>query len=407
MADAPNNNKPAHRLCREFNDHASKVKCLYSHRIKQDKVYGIPVRVITASQIEREAGPGIDRAELWKRKYKDLPRREKMTFIRAAQFYYDNDTAYRRALNPGGGPWGAEWAKNRFNTFSYYMNNAINGDGTMSANDLSLGRLPTRAPTNAWEAGPNRYVEARKGVLLLNDTMPPQQMLARVALHTDPDNIKDFGIAQDDMNLMSLEHELAHLSGADEPQADAMGAAQYIRGTGSIKLPRIYADMRALGALRNAASDYRLQQARENGTLDRDYPQYVGKERYIDAYLKQENPYLWGTVDALDDLIAKGAKQVGHLTDEEIHAMRFKKWDQKKDALSAIAAKALHMARKDGKTGDELDDAAVLADYLPAIEKTATAAEAPIVKRLLRARENMMWTHDENHPILLAGPRMG
>jgi len=177
------------------------------------------------------------------------------------------------------------------------------------------------------EQGKSRYKDKNGGLVVLHTGRGEPTTVLRKSMGLNVGYLKDQGISREEFEVLVLEHELAHLSGAGEPQADSMATAQYIRHFGKDDMPKFWADFRALHAMQTMIAMHigekvvkKLRDLGEDGHAD-----MIGQ--YMDQRLEGFSMYSWACVDSMDAQIAKGVAHNQSLDDDEISELRYKSWN--------------------------------------------------------------------------------
>lgn len=177
------------------------------------------------------------------------------------------------------------------------------------------------------QQGPSRYKDKNGGLVVLHTGRGEPTTVLRKSMGLNVGYLKDHGISREEFEALVLEHELAHLSGAGEPQADSMATAQYIRHFGKDDMPKFWADFRALHAMQTMIAMHigakvvkKLEDMGEQNHADM-------IQQYMDQRLEGFSMYSWACVDSMDAQIAKGVAHNQSLDDDEIRKLRFKSWN--------------------------------------------------------------------------------
>lgn len=177
------------------------------------------------------------------------------------------------------------------------------------------------------QQGRKRYTDKPGGLVVLHTGRGEPTTVLRKSMGLNVGYLKDHGISREEFEALVLEHELAHLSGAGEPQADSMATAQYIRHFGKDDMPKFWADFRALHAMQTMIAMHigakvvnKLEDLGEQGHADM-------IQQYMDQRLEGFSMYSWACVDSMDAQIAKGVAHNQALDDDEIRELRFKSWN--------------------------------------------------------------------------------
>ncbi len=160
-------------------------------------------------------------------------------------------------------------------------------------------------------------------------------------------------------SLSLLFHELAHLIGAGEPQADKISALFCRRLMPGTSAPAIMADIRAVTAIISATAlaTHRTKNAR-------------------DAVLDHLKLYGWQMVQAGDSALALPAHTVTTMTDAEIVGCRFERYDPCPSAILELGTMAKDTRLSSLFSSRHIQD--VVAGARELVEKTACSRTSEV-----------------------------
>lgn len=175
----------------------------------------------------------------------------------------------------------------------------------------------------AHQQGRSRYKD-RKGAVIIFDKQDahPEQALGKM-LGFRKGEMAPLNGSAENLHALILEHELAHVSGAGEAQADAMSAVQYMRLTGQDDMVRFFSDFRAVAAvwgevMLKGAEDMAQKKGRGLFGL-----KGMLRDKMLKWQREMSGRYGWGCVEALDEQLQRGVQGAKAMTGDEIHDMRF------------------------------------------------------------------------------------
>lgn len=323
-------------------------------RLKGGTVYGVPYSVISLSDYEdmvpadviktarekarekikkippplREAfsldEDSLTKKMIWMRGYHSLSQAERDFFENKVDVVTDTK---RSRFKIAGVNFGQETKeKNARKLFAQLGIARLMNPGMMDMAYMPVEKADIEKGMFAHQQGPGQYKD-RKGAVIIYDKQDsnPEQALGKM-LGFRSGEMAPLNGKPEDLSALVLEHELAHVSGAGEPQADAMSAVQYMRLTGRDDMVKFFADFRAISAV---WSEVMIQGA-EKMAKKKGRGLFGLKGMLRDKMLKWQrnmsSRYGWGCVEALDEQLKRGVQGAKSMREDEIHDMRFKRY---------------------------------------------------------------------------------
>ncbi len=363
---------------------------------KEDgRAYGVPVKTVSAEDLEALAPANLPPKIAWRRGFDDLSKPEKACLRDIVEEFH-----IKPANAPGGETQRAQMrdmiAKGIYSELAKSRLTNTGASFTITAPLLKNAFAP--------DVGENAYIERSAAIIVLRTHDTPADMV-RTVLSMDPAEIDFPAVDHDAWNWFTLEHERAHCAGADEAQADMIAAAHYMRKFGTDDIPKLWEKLRGVSAMLDAMhgvatvlspkllSPQQLQQAG------------LATQQQRQAKLDNIRRYGWGPVTGLKRQLAKGVKGNAALTPAEIHALRFERIDTKADKLMTLAATIMDATPGMNPFNPDLKQmVATTRRILPELRRDIADAQSPIDAETVALAEDFVRYADA---VLGATPKPG
>lgn len=230
----------------EFEELSDRAKRDEAKAFMQQQLMRMPEEMREEIEQDQEE---LTRRGLWARPFEKLTKAEREFMENKVDIVAKNDPM--PTMNPADFKVGKtkRWAKELYTIISR-MRSQSNGL-------IDMAVMPPRPEemvfgSFAHQAGKEHYKEKVGGVVLFHPGRGEPETVLRKTMNLSLEGLRDAGIGREEFELMVLEHELSHLAGAGEPQADSMAAIQVMKATESDQMPRYWSDFRMLSTMRSA-----------------------------------------------------------------------------------------------------------------------------------------------------------
>lgn len=311
-----------------------------NRRSKIDNAWGVPVGVLRLSELVAARPQSIHGSAAWARGFEDLSRAEKNVIYAAVMRMEQGHKKLRGNFNAIAGK-SHDTAARFWATISSDMLWNKLGSFAITHPTLNEGR-------HAPDLGPANYPEREKALICLNDTLSLEDELGG---HFLGEKIRPDALAQidhDAWRALILEHELAHIAGADEEQADLIAAAKVMKELGRDQEVRMLADLRAVNSIANFVQAALFDKMKALGLDDMLCNMRMCDDAGFDKKVAFHRRYSWKQMQALDHAVRKGVKAARSMNDDEIRDLRFRKIDPGTTMQEGIASALLEICFEKG-----------------------------------------------------------
>jgi len=350
----------------------------------REKIRVIPAPVRVALSLDEDT---LTKKMIWMRSYKSLSEKEREYFENKVDVIVD---AKRSGFSIGPIGFGKQTAPGAARKlFSTVGMMRMMNPGMMDMAYMQVEKSDMEKGIFAHQQGKGKYKE-RNGAVIIFDKQDahPEQALGKM-LGFSNGEMAPLNGSPEDLSALVLEHELAHVSGAGEAQADAMSAVQYMRLTGRDDMVRFFADFRAVSAVWGEV----MLQGAEKMAQKKGRGLFGLKGMLRDKLLKWQRDmsgrYGWGCVEALDEQIKRGVQASKSMHEDDIHDMRFKSYGGDKWPLKMLG----ELVHKHAGAGPQIG----LGGLMQAFNKASFALPGPKADAVARFCDTL---RDVNDPRL-------
>lgn len=300
-------------------------------RYARRNVYGVPVSVLSPDEMEKRSDSGMSGDAFWMRPVQALTQQDFGYIAKAVYENFVTKTPETRRLTD---------KREIMQTVSHYVEK-IYTDWQMFKSGAGGGSYTITWPVMdspdklADAQGKQNYAPRETAIVVHKPAAGAEEEIAGFT-GLDVTQVADTGLDTDAWNWFMLEHELAHVAGAGEAQADAVAAARYMKETGKDDVPRKLMQVRSIMAVVQAMERVAIDEAPQRLSPRELAQMGLNNKAQRDAHVAETMRYGWGPVASLADRIAAGAGAHQAMDEDAIAEIPFTPYDKRNDDLTAL-----------------------------------------------------------------------
>lgn len=302
-----------------------------AERYAQRDIYGVPVSVISPDEMEKNSDAGVTGDAFWMRPVQALSQQDFGYIAKAVYENFITKTPETKAMTDKREIMQAvqHYVEKIYTDWQMFKAGAGGGSYTVT---WPVMDTPDKL---ADAAGKTDYTPRETAIVIHKPADSPEQEIESFT-GIDISQILPAGLDADAWNWFMLEHELAHVAGAGEAQADATAAARYMKETGSDDVPRKLMQVRSIMAVVQATERVAIDEAPQRLSPQELAQMGLNNAAQRAARVAEHKRYGWGPVASLTDRLAAGVAAHQAMDEAAIADVPFTAYDARNDDLTAL-----------------------------------------------------------------------